>query len=139
MAEESLVIDTHILLWMANGDSQLTTAARKAVNRAAFAGRVLISAISIWEIAMLERAGRIRLSKSIHNWIEDALSAPGFILAPLTTGIAIESCNLPGDFHGDPADRIIVATARVEGARLVTSDNRIRAYARQGHVNVEPK
>ena len=135
----NIILDTHVFIWLLNGDVTLPPKVRKIIGEHLSEGAVYLSAISCWEIAMLERAGRIRLSKSIHNWIEDALSAPGFILAPLTTGIAIESCNLPGDFHGDPADRIIVATARVEGARLVTSDNRIRAYARQGHVNVEPK
>lgn len=136
MAEDQLVIDTHILIWMANGDAQLTVAARKAINNAAFSGRVLVPAICIWEIAMLVGAGRVRVGKSVHNWVEDALSAPGFVLAPLTPSVAIESCNLPGEFHGDPADRMIVATARIEGALLLSKDKRILIYGKQGHVQV---
>jgi PIN domain nuclease of toxin-antitoxin system len=129
-----LVLDTHAWIWLANKDSSLSAAARKAINSAAESQSILLPAISVWEVAMLERAGRIKFIKSIRQWVKDALCAPGMTLAALTPEIAIESCNLPGNFHGDPADRLIVATARVEGAVLVTKDEKIHSYARQGHI-----
>ena len=90
--------------------------------------------ISVWELGLLESKGRVHLHTSCAQWVEDALAMPGLTLAPLTPTIAIESTRLPGSFHGDPADRIIVATARTMGARLLTSDKNIRAYGRQRHV-----
>jgi len=92
--------------------------------------------MSVWELGMLESKGRIQLGISCTQWVEKALAQPGVALAPLTPAIAIESSNLPGSFHGDPADRIIVATARALKARLLTSDKNIRAYARQRHISL---
>ncbi|HEV2444647.1 MAG TPA: type II toxin-antitoxin system VapC family toxin, partial [Candidatus Sulfopaludibacter sp.] len=88
------------------------------------------------ELAMLEAKGRVRLGMPCERWVERALATPGLTLASLTTEIAIESTRLPGAFHGDPADRIIVATARELDARLLTRNRRIVAYARKGHVTV---
>jgi len=83
---------------------------------------------------MLEAKGRIRLSKDCLSWVHDALSSPGISLVPLTPEIAVESCRLPGTFHGDPADRILVATARLLGATLITRDTMILSYGRKNHV-----
>jgi PIN domain nuclease of toxin-antitoxin system len=70
------------------------------------------------------------------TWVRNALATPGLILAPLTPEIAIASTRLPGDLHGDPADRLIVATARVHGATLMTKDSKLLAYGRAGHASV---
>ena len=72
----------------------------------------------------------------VRDSVHRALAVPGLSLAPMTPDIAVEACYLPGDFHGDPADRLIVATARVEGATLVTRDAGIVAYGRVGHLSV---
>ena len=90
--------------------------------------------MSIWELAMLEKRGRVALPRNIRSWIEDALSPPGVSVAPLTPEIAVESVHLPGDLHGNPADRMLIATARVLGATLLTKDHRMIQYARQRHV-----
>jgi len=85
---------------------------------------------------MLESRGRLRLSSDCLAWIRTALSAPGIRLMPLTPEIAVASARLPAAFHGDPADRILVATARDHGLTLVTKDERIRAYGAAGYVDV---
>ncbi len=85
---------------------------------------------------MIEAQGRIVLAKPCAQWVREALSAPGLSLTPLTPEIAVESCQLPGSFHDDPVDRMIVATARVADATLVTKDERIFAYGAAGHVSV---
>jgi PIN domain nuclease of toxin-antitoxin system len=95
-----------------------------------------ISAISVWEIGMLEVKGRINFEIDCMEWINRALNVPGISLVPLTPEIAISSSRLPGDFHGDPADRIIVATARKTGALLITNDNQILTYGKQNYLKV---
>ena len=95
-----------------------------------------ISVISVWELGLLESKGRIQLYAPCEQWVRDALAIPGLSLALLTPEIALPSSRLPEPFHGDPADRIIVATARALGARLVTRDTRIRAYARKRHLSI---
>ena len=85
---------------------------------------------------MLEAKGRIRLGSPCQQWVEEALATPGLTLVPLTPEIALDSSRLPGDFHGDPADRIIVATARRLGARLLTRDEKLLAYGHGHHVTL---
>lgn len=85
---------------------------------------------------MLVSKNRIQLKGNALDWINKALSAPGISLCPLTPEIAYESVNLPGDFHGDPADRMIVASARKLNGTLVTFDKKILAYSGEGHVKI---
>ena len=113
-ADGLIVLDTHIWIWLINGDDRLgSSRSLDLINRAASRSRVRISAISIWEIGMLEAKGRISLPSDCLQWVNTALSAPGIVLEPISPEIAISSSKLPGDFHGDPADRLIVATARI--------------------------
>jgi PIN domain nuclease of toxin-antitoxin system len=90
--------------------------------------------ISIWELAMLENRGRVALPMNIRTWVDQALSKPGIAVSPLTPEIMIESVHLPGELHGDPADRMLTATARVLGATLVTKDDRVLRYSKLRHV-----
>ncbi len=87
---------------------------------------------------MLEARGKIKFNVNCMDWVDEALSAPGISLEPLSPEIAIESSRLPGDFHGDPADRIIVATARKLGATLVSSDKEILEYSGEGYIKTLP-
>ncbi|MGH7099279.1 MAG: type II toxin-antitoxin system VapC family toxin [Stellaceae bacterium] len=129
-----LLLDTHIWIWFMLASGELAEGARGMINRAAAAGRLRIAAISLWEAALLAARDRISLGQPLTQWIEGAVSAPGLSVEPLLPRIAIESCCLPDAFHRDPADRMIVATARVTGAALMTRDRRILDYADRGHL-----
>jgi PIN domain nuclease of toxin-antitoxin system len=130
-----IVLDTHVWLWMVDGErSQLTAQAIQEIDDASRRGDIVVSAISVWEVAMLEAKGRISLSRPVDDWVRSALRAPGSRLLPLSPEIAIESTRLPGSAHGDPADRILIASARVTGGQLATRDRVILDYAEGGHV-----
>ena len=122
-----IVLDTHIWVWWVHGDEQLTPAQRDAIT-ANETDLIGVSAISCWEIAKLVEYGRLELPGPLEEWFEQALSYPGVQLLALTPEVAIESTRLPGEFHRDPADQIIVATASVYGCPLVTSDDKILNY-----------
>jgi PIN domain nuclease of toxin-antitoxin system len=92
-----------------------------------------LSAITLWEVAMLLERGRISIAKSLAEFLSDIESHPLLTVLPLTASIAVESAALGSDFHRDPADRIIVATARCHGLTLITADERIRKW---GKVNL---
>ena len=134
-ALQGLLLDTHVWLWLLAGDAgRLGTGALAAIAAATAAGGIHVSAISPWEVAMLESKGRIRLHTDCLSWVRAGLAAPGTRLVPLTPEIAVGSAHLPGVFHGDPADRILVATARTHDLTLVTKDERILAYGAAGYV-----
>jgi PIN domain nuclease of toxin-antitoxin system len=130
-----VLLDTHTLVWLVNGDTQLSLRAQRAI---ADASRLWVSAITPWEIAMWVAKGRLALSKDVLEWVDDVLALPGITLAPIDPAIAVASTRLPGELHGDPADRLIVATARHLGATLVTADDKLLTYGGLGHVEVLP-
>lgn len=129
-----LLLDTHVWLWLVNADPGLSMRVRRAITITAAESRVLVSAISVWEVGMLEAKGRIRLGKDCEAWVREALSLPGLRLVPVDDRVAVSSTRLPGSFHGDPADRMLVATARALDATLVTRDGPILTYGRSGYV-----
>ena len=122
-----IVLDTHIWVWWVHGDDHLIKAQTDLImaNEADIIG---VSAISCWEVAKLVEYGRLVLPCNLEEWFDQALSYPGVQLLELTPEIVIESTQLPGKFHRDPADQIIVATARVNNCPLVTSDSKISKY-----------
>lgn len=122
-----IVLDTHVWVWWVHDDERLTPAQVGAI-RANEADVIGVSAISSWEIAKLVQRGRLELPCALREWFAQALGYPGVQLLELTPEIAIESTHLPGEFHRDPADQIIVATARLYGCPLVTPDSRILNY-----------
>lgn len=133
-----LLLDTHVWLWFAIGEeSKLNVAARNRIDQAAKLGKLYLSIISIWETGMLQSKQRIYLPHPYKAWINAAIKAPGLRLLPLEPSIALNCNDLPGEFHPDPADRIIVASARYLSIPLMTHDRKIIAYARQGHVIVD--
>jgi PIN domain nuclease of toxin-antitoxin system len=129
-----LLLDTHVWLWLVAGSSELSGEVRHLIDRAVASGVLRIAAISLWEIALLASRGRIVLGKSVGLWLAEALADPAPAIDPLSPQIAIESHALPDGFHRDPADQLIVATARVTSATLVTRDRRILDYASRGHL-----
>ncbi len=129
-----IVLDTHALIWVVNDDPRLGSAARATIDDTVRTDFVLVSAISPWEIALLAEKGRLRLGREVGSWIKAALALPGIRLAPVEPEIAVDSVRLPGSLHADPADRLIVATARHWAAPLLTADNAILPYGADGHV-----
>ncbi|MFT4255806.1 MAG: type II toxin-antitoxin system VapC family toxin [Pseudoxanthomonas sp.] len=124
-----IVLDTHVLLWWASGMSgSLTAAARRAIAAEQKGGHIVISSVSTWELAMLVARGRVDLSVDTGQWLALVGQIEAVEFVPIDNDIAIGSVELPGEFHKDPADRLIVATARKLGAPLVTADEKIRAY-----------
>lgn len=132
-ATAPLLLDTHVWIWVMEGRTvEVPSSVLDAVERAQADGRVWVSAISVWEVGMLEAKGRLTLSRGIREWVRRALGVPGVRLAELSPEVALDSSSLPGTVHGDPADRILIATARHLGAALVTRDRNIITYGEQG-------
>ena len=122
------VLDTHAWLWWVTDDPKLSNPARRAIERARCGNTLWLSGFSIWEVAKKAQKGQLLLDRPLDDWFDGATAPVGLHVAELTRTVLVESCRLPGGFAGDPADGIIVATARSLGAALVTKDQRIRDY-----------
>jgi PIN domain nuclease of toxin-antitoxin system len=123
-----ILLDTHAALWSSNGT--LRTAVSKTIDAAAKRGELLLSPITAWEIATLVRKGRLVLASTPQDFVRTLFTSSGVVVATITPAIAAGAGSLPGEFHGDPADRILVATATAYGAQIVTRDKGIREYAK---------
>ena len=132
---QPLLLDTCALLWLVNGDLE-TSEARPLLSGALRRDEVVVSATSAWEIGLLSRAGRMRFVPDPKTWFKRATSRPGIRVVPITAEIAIDASHLPGELHGDPADRLIIATAHHLGASVVTRDARLIDYAASGYMAV---
>lgn len=122
-----ILLDTHIWIWWVHGDEHLNI--RLADHLAQYENQGLgISVISCWEVAKLVEYKRLELPCPVLEWFKQALNYPGIRLVELTPQIAFESTRLPGNFHRDPADQIIVATARIHNIPLASVDAKILAY-----------
>jgi PIN domain nuclease of toxin-antitoxin system len=119
-----IVLDTHAWIWWASAPGKLGRRGRAAIEAA---DRIGIPAVCCFEVAAAAAKGRIAFDRAPLDWLEQALALPRAELVPLTPAIAVKAVQL-GAFHGDPADRLIVATALVETAAIVTKDRNIRAY-----------
>jgi PIN domain nuclease of toxin-antitoxin system len=128
-----LLLDTHALVWSVEERPRLGSGAKRAINIAARLSQVAVSAISPWEVALLVSKGRLHLSTDAMVWVRNALSKPGVNLVPLEPEIAVVSTRLPFEMHADPADRILVATARHLGATLVTADRALLDLAKKSY------
>ena len=129
-----IVLDTHVWVWWVHDDGQLPEDYRAYVQTHEAEG-LGVSIISCWEIAKLVEYNRLTLPNPVAEWLDQALLYPGIQLLDLTPRIVVESTQLPGTFHRDPADQVIVATARVYDSPLVTLDDKIRIYP---HVHLQP-
>lgn len=130
----AVLLDTHVLVWLLTGSDRIGPGARQAMAEAAGGSEILLSAISPWEITMLVSKGRLVLDRDVGDWLRDALKLRGLRVVPLSTEIAVASTRLPGVLPADPADRIIVATARHLQTELITADGPLLAYAGAGHL-----
>ena len=132
-ARQLLLLDTHVVLWSAFGEDRLGTKTASVLEIASRENCLAISAITPWEIGLLVSKKRIDLHQETISWVRSILSRPGVRLAPLDPEIAVRSTHLPFEMHADPADRILVATARHLGATFVTADAALLELSRQGH------
>jgi PIN domain nuclease of toxin-antitoxin system len=123
-----IIIDTHVWLWLLHDPSQLSNAARTQIEIEEAQNGILVSAISVWEIAVKSSLGKLTLPLPIDDWYALAKSHSGIVIEAMNPEDAIASTQLPGDFHKDPADRIIVAMARRYDVPLITCDNNILKY-----------
>ena len=131
--DSPLLLDTHVLVWLVLGEPMLGSQAKMAIDKATLEQRVLVSAITPWEIGVLVNKGRIDLRRDALAWVQSALALPGVGLAPMSPEISVASTRLPWEIHADPADRILVATARHLGATLVTADQKLLIDAGKKH------
>lgn len=120
-----IVLDTHVLVWWVSGTGRISSRAARAIRAALRSGPVAASTISILEIATAVRRGRLVLSSSVDQWLDDLRALPEIGFQPLSFEIARKAGALGETVPGDPADRIIVATATLLGAKLVTADERL--------------
>lgn len=130
-----VLLDTCAAIWIGNRDL-LAAAALQAIRVAAARAELLVSPITGWEIGLATRlrGNPLILLPTAQAWLADLLARPGIRVAPLPPEVALNASYLPGQLHRDPADRLLIATARELGVPLVTRDQRILAYAAQGHV-----
>lgn len=122
-----IVLDTHVLVWWLTQAPGLSAAARRAIGKHSGAREIVASTISVLEIATAVRRGRLQFSVPVEQWLADMRRIPELRLEPVSSDIAALAGSLPGPMHGDPADRIIAATATVLGSSLVTADDRLRS------------
>ena len=122
-----ILLDTHIWVWWVDESERLSSTMAEAIRKGVDDG-LGVSIISCWEVAKLVENGRLKLAYPVEHWLHSALNYPGVVLLDLTPKIVVESTRLPGTFHKDPADQLIVATARVYESLLLTADAKITAY-----------
>jgi PIN domain nuclease of toxin-antitoxin system len=122
------LLDTHAWMWWVNEDSRLSRKARTTIEQAQSKDDLWLSLISVWEVAKKVEKGQVALDRAIDQWLDEATIVQGLHLWELTRPILVQSCSLPQPFHGDPADQIIVSTARHHEAPLITKDKKIRDY-----------
>jgi PIN domain nuclease of toxin-antitoxin system len=135
---DSILLDTCAALWLMGGEP-MSEASRSAIRKArALNTGVYVSPFTAWEIGTLVAKARLQLTLSPDAWFETLMALPGVRLAALTPKVLIASTVLPGTPPSDPADRIIAATARMHGHIVITRDQKLLAYAREGHIRVQP-
>lgn len=122
-----IVLDTHIWVWWVLDSDRLSARQQEVIQENETDG-IGVSSISIWEVAKLVELKKLELPRSLEEWFSEALNYPGLRVVELSPEIAVESTRLPGHFHRDPADQIIVATARKLDCPLITSDEKILNY-----------
>jgi len=128
------VLDTHVLLWALLQPEELSQEIKDQINLAQENSQLFLSSISLWEIAMLKFKKRINIYEPIKEFLESITNIAGVVIKDISPEIAAESILLMDNFHGDPADRIIVATAKSYGAILLTRDQKILNWADLGHI-----
>lgn len=133
-----ILLDSHVFVWLANGEPGFSSDARALIRSAYDADALFLSPISVWEIALKASRGQLQFDRPLRPWMQESLRSARVQLVPVTTEIALDCAELPADFHGDPADRLIASTARVTGNLLLTEDKKLLALARKGYFRAQP-
>ena len=123
-----ILLDTHVLLWWINDPNKLSKKAKKLIEETTKQKIILVSSFSVWEICLLVKKGRLGMAMDINILLKKIESLPFIQFIPVDNNIAALSVNLADPLHNDPADRIIIATALLNGATLITADSRILKY-----------
>ena len=126
---EVIVLDTHTWVWWLTAPERLSRKTQKLIEHSLAQAEVRISSISVWEITMLVSRGRLSFTVDFPSWLNVATSVPGVRFYPVDNSVAYQAVNLPGNFHADPADRMIVATALALDATLISGDQKIQNYS----------
>ena len=129
-----LVLDPHVLLWSLLQPEELSEQIKHKINLAQENSQLFLSSISLWEIAMLNFKKRINIYEPIKDFLNSITNINGLSIKDISPEVAAESISLMDDFHGAPADRIIVATVKCLGATLLTRDQKILNWAKLGHI-----
>jgi PIN domain nuclease of toxin-antitoxin system len=122
-----ILLDTHVWWWALNEPKKLSKTALRVIKEN-YPNQRGIASISMWEFSMMVSTGKVEIKLPLDQWLDQAVNKAGLEVYDLNPKIAAESCCLPGKFHKDPADRIIAATARINGLALVTKDRKILNY-----------
>lgn len=123
-----ILLDTHAWLWWVQDPDRIPAPLRRRIQEEEEAGGILVSVVSVWEIALKCSIGKLELPMDVKSWVAAAQSYPGIRMVPLSSEVALESTLLPGTFHQDPADRFLVALSRLRDVPIATADRKIRAY-----------
>ena len=129
-----LILDTHVLLWSLLQPNQLSNDVKEQISFAQQKGNLLISSISLWETAMLQFKKRVNIYEPIKDFLKSIKNISGITVKDISSDVAAESVSLIDNFHGDPTDKIIVATTRCHHATLLTRDQKILDWAKLGHI-----
>ncbi len=130
-----LLLDTPVWLWIAAGEKRFPASTQATIRAAVQQDALFLCPISLWEISLKASRGQLTLGLPLRQWMRQAMNFPGLHLVPIDPEIACSCAELPSDFHGDPADRLIAATARTAGLTLLTHDKALLKLAKQGHLN----
>jgi PIN domain nuclease of toxin-antitoxin system len=136
VSAEQYLLDTHVWIWLMTNSPSLKDRHHETLALAQQRGALYLSAISIWEVARLESEGATFTRGGVETWMDRSLGDGSLLLVDVSVEVLIASTRLPGDIHGDPADRMLAATARVHGFILMTHDDLLLKYAKPGHLLV---
>ncbi|MES2337871.1 MAG: type II toxin-antitoxin system VapC family toxin [Pseudomonadota bacterium] len=127
-----ILLDTNVLIWLAGDDPRLGSKARATIEQVSIEDGLAASAMALWEIGLLATNGKLLIPGSLNSWIDKLIENLGIEIMPIDRNVAIAAGILPRDVHGDPGDRMMIATARERICPLMTSDRKILGYAKAG-------
>ena len=130
------LLDTHVACWAVLDADRIFHDTRKTIEEALAVEKLAIADITLWEIAMLIKRRRLIVTLPLQQWIQQLVESLQLQVIPMTSQIAADSVQLPEGFHADPADQLIVATARCLNATLITKDEKILSWAQSGFVRI---